>query len=187
MNAQSQLTIADEPAVRESEWKCDYSCLLESTPCPDYKICIVRKKLLQHVSSRYNSAKNDAIQRFHINPPEKADIQSLFYDSLQNGLTCRYCENKLNIFATRGDIRFAISLDHIIALSCGGTNSRRNLELICHRCNIIKSVSHPDHFDTVVLALKTKYGVAGLNDYLNKIYPLLFANFVMNRDSNEVR
>lgn len=43
----------------------------------------------------------------------------------------------------RKSIKGGFHVDHIIALSCGGSNGRRNIQLLCAPCNIKKRAQHP--------------------------------------------
>ena len=61
-----------------------------------------------------------------------ADVAALF--EAQRG-RCAYCRQRL-----KGRARH---LDHIIALSRGGTNDRRNLQILCPPCNLAKSAKDP--------------------------------------------
>jgi len=53
---------------------------------------------------------------------------------LQNG-KCAYCRSASKL-----------TIDHIIALSKGGTNTRRNIQMLCKSCNSRKHVSDPIDF-----------------------------------------
>lgn len=157
---------------------CNYDCLIGIETCPEIKGCKVKSKVKEHIKSRYNSHVKKASEKYHIDPPELSDIATLFHTSLNNGFTCKYCGTHLDMFAKGGMINLipAISLDHIIPLHDKGTNKLYNLQLICHRCNIVKNKIHPDYFDTIVTALKTKYGNEGLIKFEDTLYPLLFVN-----------
>lgn len=50
---------------------------------------------------------------------------------------CAYCRSKLDSSA---------HLDHIIAVSKGGSNARSNFQLTCPTCNLSKSAKHPVDF-----------------------------------------
>jgi 5-methylcytosine-specific restriction endonuclease McrA len=166
---------------------CDYSCLINIETCPEIKGCKIKNKLLSHIKSRHRSHTKKAQEKFFIDPPKILDIAILFKDSLNEGFNCKYCNTHLDIYATAGMIGLipAISLDHIIPLSNGGNNKLSNLQLICHRCNIVKNKIHPDHFDTIVFVLKEKYGTGGLINFMNAIYPSLFTNEFCNKEGNE--
>lgn len=59
------------------------------------------------------------------------DIEDI--KKMQRG-RCAYCQIKLS----KG-----FHIDHIIAVSKGGTNDRRNLQLLCAPCNLAKSARDP--------------------------------------------
>ncbi|MDG2532058.1 HNH endonuclease signature motif containing protein [Sphingomonas sp. HITSZ_GF] len=48
---------------------------------------------------------------------------------------CRYC------LARSGKVVPAVLVDHVVALSLGGTNDRDNLAPACHDCNAAKAVA----------------------------------------------
>lgn len=60
-----------------------------------------------------------------------AEVRSLLF--LQKG-KCAYCRTKL------GD---SYQVDHIVAVSKGGTNDRKNLQITCVRCNCSKRATDP--------------------------------------------
>lgn len=48
---------------------------------------------------------------------------------------CAYCKKKVTMLNKH--------VDHIIAISKGGTNDRRNLQILCQRCNLRKHAKDP--------------------------------------------
>lgn len=62
---------------------------------------------------------------------QSAAYQRLRLSILDDEPLCRYCFN-------RGHVTQADVLDHIIALSLGGTNDRSNLAPACTTCNAAK-------------------------------------------------
>jgi 5-methylcytosine-specific restriction endonuclease McrA len=63
-----------------------------------------------------------------------ADINALL--SLQRS-RCVYC---------RQSIKAKFHVDHILPLSKGGTNGKRNIQLLCQPCNQTKHARHPIDF-----------------------------------------
>lgn len=65
-----------------------------------------------------------------------ADVRELFI--LQRGKCAHsWCKRKL---------RSSYHVDHIIPLALGGSNGRRNIQLLCQPCNQAKYASHPIDF-----------------------------------------
>lgn len=62
------------------------------------------------------------------------DIKEIY--RIQKG-KCAYC---------RVDLGTKYHVDHIVALKNGGTNDRRNLQLLCRPCNLSKSARDPIEF-----------------------------------------
>jgi 5-methylcytosine-specific restriction endonuclease McrA len=168
----------------QSRPTCKYDCLIGVQTCPENKSCKTKSRLQHHIKRRCYSHTRKAKEVFHIDPPLESDVSKLFYESLNNGFNCKYCNIQLDMYATVGMYNLipAISLDHIIPLTKGGSNKLQNLQLICHRCNIVKNKMHPDYFETIAEELKKKYGNEGFVNYLTAIYPSLFANEIKENE-----
>ncbi len=65
---------------------------------------------------------------------DASDVAAIF--ALQKG-KCAYCRKKLGT---------AYDVDHIIPLSRGGTNERKNIQITCPKCNGSKGAKHPIDF-----------------------------------------
>jgi 5-methylcytosine-specific restriction endonuclease McrA len=63
-----------------------------------------------------------------------ADVKDLF--TLQRG-ACACC---------RASLKGGYHVDHILSLFSGGSNGKRNLQLLCATCNLQKHVAHPVEF-----------------------------------------
>ena len=62
---------------------------------------------------------------------DEDDVAAIY--ALQKG-RCAYCRRKLGV---------TYDVDHIIPLSKGGTNDRRNIQITCAKCNGTKGARHP--------------------------------------------
>lgn len=67
-----------------------------------------------------------------------ADIREIFVAQRKR---CAYCRIDLTSLPL-GERH----VDHIVALSRGGTNDRRNLQILCELCNLKKHAKHPLRF-----------------------------------------
>lgn len=67
-----------------------------------------------------------------------SDINEIF--KAQNG-RCAYCKKNL-----RKPKKWGKHVDHIKPLAKGGTNDRKNLQILCQRCNVIKYDKDPLDF-----------------------------------------
>lgn len=87
------------------------------------------EKVAQHARNR-RARENNAVGS---HTPE--DVRKIF--RMQKGM-CAYCRVSLKKVKTH--------VDHITALSRGGTNDRSNLQLLCKPCNLTKSARDPIEF-----------------------------------------
>lgn len=60
-----------------------------------------------------------------------ADVRAV----LEAGTTCVYCGTAGNPSGTRAE---RLTIDHIVAMTKGGANTRENLQVACGRCNARK-------------------------------------------------
>jgi 5-methylcytosine-specific restriction endonuclease McrA len=85
-------------------------------------------------------------ERARVYPPAWRDaaVRAL-YCLTSGGITCPGCQR---LFATRAQLR-ELQADHILAYSRGGETTWINLQLLCGRCNLLKSdrPHHPLVFD----------------------------------------
>lgn len=54
---------------------------------------------------------------------------------LKHAKYCPYCLVEMTDF---GDMKTSKTIDHIIPLALGGKHEKRNIEIICWVCNVIK-------------------------------------------------
>jgi 5-methylcytosine-specific restriction endonuclease McrA len=84
------------------------------------------------------TAKRRALERSAAGSCTIADIQAIH--AAQNGC-CAYCRKKLAFAGNRN-----CCVDHIVPLARGGTNDRRNLQILCRSCNSKKWALDPIEF-----------------------------------------
>jgi len=78
------------------------------------------------------NARNAKAKRRHVPGTHTADDVSAIF-KMQKG-KCAYCRHKL----------LKYEVDHIVAVSKGGTNDRKNIQLTCSPCNRAKSARDPE-------------------------------------------
>jgi 5-methylcytosine-specific restriction endonuclease McrA len=86
------------------------------------------------IAMRVKQAKRRATKRAAGGAHGAADIRALF--KMQRG-ACAVCHVKLP-----DDFH----VDHIVPLSLGGSNGKRNLQLLCPCCNLSKGANDPIQF-----------------------------------------
>ena len=87
---------------------------------------LVRKILsIQHRSEK---------KGIECNRQQQLDMADLLLDTLEGEMKCPICNKQMTIHGT-GNKGTALSLDHIIPLSAGGTNNKDNFQVICFECN----------------------------------------------------
>jgi len=93
-------------------------------------------------NARNAKARRKAREGVVVGSHTAADIKDILL--LQKG-RCAYCKTQ---FGKKYDV------DHIVALARGGTNDRRNLQLLCRPCNLEKYARDPiDHARSLGLLL----------------------------------
>ena len=97
-------------------------------------------------------------------------IKQLFVESINNGLICPYCNEKIELFAKKYDVRRAISVDHTVPLSTGGKNTMDNLKICCTRCNLAKGTMSEEKFVVILNTFKERGGHNEMIAYLEESY-----------------
>lgn len=117
---------------------------------------------------RYNYQLCD---RTKIREPPRELIQMLLQRILAEGLICHYCGRDLDIYATPGNYKMTLSLDHKIPFSKKLDNSVDNLVICCYRCNIAKGTKSYEAFKTAVDKLKWANRTA-MEKFLDDLFKL---------------
>lgn len=91
-----------------------------------------RSKNPEH-SRMLSKARRARVQGARTEPITKGDIAAI--KSRQKG-KCAVCRERLG----------KQHIDHIVPLALGGEHAKRNLQLLCPRCNLSKSSKHPNDF-----------------------------------------
>lgn len=98
-----------------------------------------RNKKWEQNNPLYVKAKNARRRARIIGSAGTYTKQDVLEMLLEQGGKCKYCPKRLDKY----------HVDHIRALSRGGSNGRENLQLLCPPCNLKKSNKLPVHFDFV--------------------------------------
>src|ERR1700693_2531949 len=103
---------------------------------PDKSRAAVRAWIKRHPekSAQYNRNRR-AREMNAVGSHTAEDVKDIF--RLQ-GKKCAYCRVAL--------LRTKKHIDHIIPLSCGGSNHRSNLQILCQPCNLSKNARDPIEF-----------------------------------------
>jgi len=90
---------------------------------------------------------------YNVPLPDKGALWNKLLTSFLGGFKCAYCKHLLKINDSPPLYEHVFSIDHKISLDDGGDNSTENLEIVCHRCNIIKGTIRYDTFQDMVSIL----------------------------------
>jgi len=88
--------------------------------------------------------KTEKIDRLELPPKEK--LWKKLLTRFRNRFRCAYCGAKLKIKDSDYPYHRSFSIDHKVSVDIGGDNSIDNLEIVCHRCNIIKGTMTAESF-----------------------------------------
>lgn len=94
----------------------------------------IRYRIEHPEQKRVTDAQRRARKRGALGKYTKADINSLLASQKRMCVACRK------------SIKDGYHVDHIVALINGGSNEKRNLQLLCPSCNIAKHAKHPIDF-----------------------------------------
>lgn len=153
--------IEKEPYLISPE-RCKLECQNDSSVCGHINKCSHHKQL-DTLASRRAATINKRCDVYHISPITKEIVKNIILHSIKTGFTCCYCREQLKLYSSKSDFRLAVSIDHIIPMAMGGTNSEDNLIVSCTRCNLVKGTMKEKHFK---LFLKTLLDTGGRNEML---------------------
>lgn len=122
---------------------------------------------------RYYSHKRHS-ELLGIEPPKREDFEKIVCECFNKGARCYYCGQELEVHSPH-PYRNAISIDHKLPLTSGGTNDINNLVVCCHQCNIIKSTMSHDTYMALLDLLRQD------EQLLNKMYEEIFKGKFANK------
>lgn len=105
----------------------------------------VKVKLKADFETRWKRLCKTSV-KYGIAPPSRAALWDKLKKKFYGGFKCAYCGETLMIKDYIPPHHKSFSIDHKVSLFIGGTNSIDNLEIVCHRCNIIKGAMRHDTF-----------------------------------------
>lgn len=89
-----------------------------------------------------------------LRPPNKEELWKKVLKSYASGFKCAYCGRTMRIKDSQSPYFRSFSIDHKLSLDASGDNSIENLEIVCHRCNIVKGTIKATTFASLLTALK---------------------------------
>ncbi len=109
--------------------------------------------------------KTEKVDRLEL--PNREKLWEKVLNRFNNGFECPYCGRDLKIKDPNYPHSHSFSIDHKVSVDLGGDNSIDNLEIICHRCNIIKGTMTSDSFKKM---LETEDALKDENELLDGIF-----------------
>ena len=85
-------------------------------------------------------------RKHRVPTPDKEALWGKLVRQYEEGFKCSYCNQQMLIKDSAFPPARSFSIDHKTSLFLGGTNSIDNLEIVCHRCNLIKGTMKSDTF-----------------------------------------
>jgi 5-methylcytosine-specific restriction endonuclease McrA len=117
-------------------------------PEQNYIKKLIRSKW-RKICERTELLKQNKLISNSINNPTFEDVEHLFDIVNTELFVCYYCNRKL-MFHTTYPNHNAPSIEHKKPLMMGGDNSKENLVLSCHRCNMVKGTMLSDTFQELL-------------------------------------
>jgi len=109
--------------------------------------------------------------------PNKETLWNKLLAKYRNDWRCSYCGQPLMIKDSTPPFGRSFSIEHKKSLYTKGDNSIDNLEIICHRCNIVKGTME---YDTYMALLKI-----GSQDLIDKMYAEIWAGRLADKLGRE--
>lgn len=105
------------------------------------KIGLLKKKFEDRWRSLLKTSEKHGVA-----PPNKEALWNKLLRRFSEGFRCAYCDCFLMVKDSRRFYPQVFSIEHKISLHAGGDNSIENLEIVCHRCNVVKGTMGYDTF-----------------------------------------
>lgn len=97
------------------------------------------------------------------------DLKAKVQESLDNGFKCCYCTRVMTQHTKDSHSRDAYAIDHIKPAHIGGFNAIENINICCHRCNIIKGTMDLEVFLDLIKMVMT-YDEEKREAHLNQLF-----------------
>jgi len=114
--------------------------------------------------------------------PNKGKLWEKLLKRFNNGFECAYCGQELAIKDSNWPYSHSFSIDHKVSIDIGGNNSIDNLEIVCHRCNIIKGTMTAKSYKKL---LETDNPLKEKSRLLNNIFEEMWNGRIKNKLNRE--
>jgi 5-methylcytosine-specific restriction endonuclease McrA len=136
-----------------STW-CQLKCIRDKEDCMFTNQCGYRKRFITTIANRQKTAIHRYVEingaglpsgKHYVSMQDLIDLARVY---LKTGFKCWYCGEPMVIARDCGYLSNALTLDHRVSLSCGGTNHISNFVFCCMECNMRKGKgTYPQRFD----------------------------------------
>ena len=165
---------------------CSLRCKSDGSICGDYGECSFVSVFNNLISRRCSSINKRCQYYDHLEPISKETVRRLIENSVQHGLACCYCGERMQLTTSRDNFRMAISIDHKVPISDKGTNDISNLQVCCTRCNLVKGTMKEKHFVFFIDMLIQHFGREEMLEWLEDAFKHAQAYKIQRNQVEEV-
>lgn len=140
------------------------------------------KFLRERFEIRWTTLVKKTKENDHLELPDKEKLWNKLLHRFNNGFECAYCGKKLAIKDSNYPYLQSFSIDHKVSIDIGGNNSIKNLEIVCHRCNIIKGTTTAKSFKKL---LETEEPLKEKAELLDNIFKEMWNGRLKNKLNRE--